>query len=267
MNSFPQIRVFSPCQLSVVLLASALALPALAQQAPTVDAPKSSAPAAQSSPNAQEGFWGKVNPFARKKWVNKRVDPLKDQLNELDQVNAKNANDIKDVDGRAQAGIRRAQSSADAAAQAAAAANDQATQAGSTALSASGRVDKLNSTVGGLDQYQQVSATQIDFHGTQALLSAAARKQLDQLAEGLKSRQGYILEIEARSPGAGGLGMQNSERMAEAVKRYLVTEHAIPVYRLHSVGLGNAPATGQEDASPKHGSVAIRLMENSLAAK
>ena len=55
-----------------------------------------------------------MNPLARKKWVNRQVAPVKDRLNELDQLTAKNANDIKDVDSRAQAGIHQAQSTADA---------------------------------------------------------------------------------------------------------------------------------------------------------
>ncbi len=62
-------------------------------------------------------------PFARKKWVKRQIDPINDRLTELDEVNAKNAQDIKDVDARAQAGIRKAQSSADAANQMAMAAN------------------------------------------------------------------------------------------------------------------------------------------------
>ena len=39
-----------------------------------------------------------MNPFARKKWVAREVDPIRDRTNELDQLQAKNANDIKDVD-------------------------------------------------------------------------------------------------------------------------------------------------------------------------
>ncbi len=61
-----------------------------------------------------------------------------------------------------------------------------------------------------------------------------------ELASSLTGRDGYILEMEAHSPMAGSAGIQNSERLAEAVKRYLVTEHQIPVYRMHSVALGNA---------------------------
>ena len=228
----------------------------------------------------KEGFWGRVNPFARKTWVHKQVDPIKDRVSELDEVNAKNARDIKDVDGRAQAGIHRAQSSADAANQAATAAGQQAQLAGSTAQGASSHVDKLNGTVNGLDQYKQINEVDVAFRGGQPILSKAARGQLDELAANLTGHQGYILELEAHSPAAGSVGIQSSQRLAEAVKRYLVSEHQIPVYRLHAVALGNenvqsaddqqAQALGDRDKKParvRTSSVHIRLMENSLAAQ
>jgi len=66
----------------------------------------------------------------------------------------------------------------------------------------------------------------------------------------LAGRQGYLVEIEGHSPQAGSLGIQSSQRLAEAVKRYLVTEHGIPVYRLHSVALGNAKPETSDDAKP-----------------
>ena len=65
--------------------------------------------------DSKEGFWGHVNPFARKKWVNSQVDPISDRTNELDQLQAKNANDIKDVDARSQAGIKNAMIAANTA--------------------------------------------------------------------------------------------------------------------------------------------------------
>jgi hypothetical protein len=143
-----------------------------------------------------------VNPFARKKWVNKRIDPLKDQLNELDEVNARNSRDIKDVDGRAQAGIRTAQSAADAANQAALAADGRAHSAGTLAQGASGHVDQLNTTVAGLDQYSQTSEVEVAFRGGQPILSVASRKKLDDLATSVVGHQGYILDMEAHSPAA-----------------------------------------------------------------
>jgi outer membrane protein OmpA-like peptidoglycan-associated protein len=196
------------------------------------------------------------------------VEPLKGQLNELDEVNARNGRDIKDVNGRAQAGIRKAQSTADAANQTASDAGILAQRAHATALGANGHVDQLGTTVSGLDQYHQANQLDVAFRHGQPILSAAARKQLDAFAANLAGHQGYVLEIEGHSPQASTAGIQNSGRLAEAVKRYLVTEDQIPVYRLHTVALGNAPAPGSEETKPaKTSSVSIRLMENSLAAR
>ncbi len=294
MKIHPQgLRSF-PRQCAVLALASAFGLPLWAQQAPpAADSQSTPPPVAQQqqpSPEAQpslnapkEGFWGHMNPFARKKWVQKRLDPINDRLSELDQVNAKNAQDIKDVDARAQAGIHQAQSSADQANQAAQAAGTEAQNASNAAQQASGHVDSINTTVNGLDQYKQVTDLSVAFRPGTSVLTSDSRQKLDELAASLTGRQGYILEMDAHSPGAGSMGIQSSERLNDAVKRYLVEEHQIPIYRLHAVALGNAveqqQASSDEnaadqsastDAKPMHihsNSVHIRLMENSLAAQ
>jgi outer membrane protein OmpA-like peptidoglycan-associated protein len=264
-------------QLAVLVLASAVGFPVLAQQTQSGTAAQSSPPQStqQPSPSAsssmntpKEGFWGRVNPWARKKWVKKQTDPINDRLSELDEVNAKNAKDIQDVDSRAQAGIRQAQSTADSANQLATAANTQAQNANGIAQGASGHVDKLNNTVNGLDQYRQVTEAEIKFRGGSPVLSEDARKQLDDLAASVTGQQGYILEVEAHSPLGGSAGIQSSERLAEAVKRYLLTQHEIPVYRMHAVALGNAHSQTDTDDKPvRTSSVHVRLMENSLAAQ
>ena len=272
-------RILIPGQVALFALASALSVSAAAQQ----PADQSSTPppsATQPSPGSQnklseppkEGFWGSVNPFARKKWVNKRLDPIRGELNELDEVNAKNAQDIKDVDARAQAGIQKAQTTADAANQTATAAGQQAQVASTTAGQASAKVDTINGTVNGLDQYSQKNVVSIPFHHGSTILNADDKKQLDDLAANLAGHQGYLLEVEAHAPGAGSVGIQNSNRLAEAVKRYLVVQHDIPVYRMHSVALGNAPVSAAETGDTKEtpvrtAYVELRLMENSLAAQ
>jgi len=272
----PSARSLSRSSLFATLaLASALSLPAFAQDAQPAPQDNNAAtsqlpPAAvHSTPApAREGFWGRVNPFARKKWVKKQTDPINDRLSELDQVNAKNASDIQGVDSRAQAGIHQAQSAADAANQAATAAGTQAQQAQTTAMGASDHINALNGTVNGLDQYKPVTELDITFRSGQPLLSAAARKQLDDFAATLASQKGYILDVEAHSPLAGSAGIQSSERLGEAVNRYLVTQHDIPVYRMHMVALGNA-ATSNDDSAARirKSTVHVRLMENSLAAQ
>jgi outer membrane protein OmpA-like peptidoglycan-associated protein len=286
MKTYPQVLRYIPRQCAILVLASAIGLPAWAQSQPAGD-PQSTPPSAsqtqQPSPEAQpsvnepkEGFWGHLNPFARKKWVQKRLDPINDRLSELDQVNAKNAQDIKDVDARAQAGIHQAQSTADQANQTAQAAGTEAQNASSTAQQASGHVDTINGTVNGLDQYHQVSDVEVSFRAGSSVLTSDSRQKLDDLAAGLAGHQGYILEMEAFSPAGGSVGIQSSERLADSVKRYLVEQHQIPVYRLHAVALGNQPeqvasnATDESSTKPERihtSSVHIRLMENSLAAQ
>ena len=275
-------RTLFPGQVAIFALASALCVSAAAQQ-PANGTSSPSPSATQPSPDTQnapgklseppkEGFWGHMNPFARKKWVDKRLEPVRGELNELDEVNAKNARDIKDVDARATAGINKAQTTADAANQTATAAGQQAQQANTIAGQATGKVEQIHGTVDGLDKYAEKNTVSIAFRRGSTVLSADDKKQLDDLAASLTGHQGYLLEVEAHAPGAGSVGIQNSDRLAEVVKRYLVTQHEIPVYRMHAVALGNAPVasadTGDTKPTPVSTSyVELRLMENSLAAQ
>jgi len=271
-----------PRQAAVLVLASSLGLPLWAQQPQASSDSSQQAPAAASAsdqqlaapivPPGKEGFWGRVNPWARKKWVKKQTDPINDRLTELDQVNAKNSQDIKDVDARSQAGIRQAQSSADAANQAATAAGQQAQTASNTAQQASNHVGQINSTVNGLDQYKPVTDVTITFKPGTTALTADSKDKLDQLAANLTGHQGYLVEIDAQAPGAGSVGIQSSQHLADAVKRYLVTDHQIPVFRMHALALGNVQVASNSDpdSKPEHvktRTVHVQVMENSLAAQ
>ncbi len=84
-----------------------------------------------------EGFWGKVNPFARKKYVQRQVQPMQDRVNELDELTASNAKQIKDVDSRAQQGIQLASAKADQA-------DQHAIDAGNKAQTAQQTADQAN---------------------------------------------------------------------------------------------------------------------------
>jgi outer membrane protein OmpA-like peptidoglycan-associated protein len=272
-------RNLFPSHLTVFALAAAIAIPASAQQGQSASGSQdNSTSTAQPSQTAKpltnqskEGFWGRVNPMARKKWVKRQTDPINDRLTELDEVNAKNSKDIQDVDTRAQAGIKQAQAAADKASEQATAASTQAQNASQVATTASGRVDTLHTTVNGIDNYKQINEIDVPFKRGSTKLSDEATGQLDQLASSLKDHKGYVVEIEGHSPGKGVAGLQTSERLTEAVRRYLV-EHDVPVYRVHAVALGDAQTAstnaGAEDNKPlKTSSVHIRLMENSLAAR
>ena len=266
---------------STLVLGTALSVSAFAQSsAPAAPSTPTADPAASSTSGSmnpedkatyatgkplemqsKEGFWGHLNPLARKKWVNRQVNPIKDRTNELDQLQAKNANDIKDVDGRAQAGISRAMTTANTADQHAQQAADRAAAAHTLATTASTRTDSLNGTVSNLDQFQTVASTEVPFVAGRTTLGPTAKSDLDDLATKLANEKGYIVEVQGYSRS----GVQSSQAMADAVVRYLVTEHQVPVYRIYRTGLGKNTAKSTDGEKAIVNGVRVTLLHNSLA--
>ncbi len=87
-----------------------------------------------------EGFWGHMNPFARKKYTQRQLDPIRGRVNELDELTAKNSKMIADVDSRATDGIHQAMGKANDADAHAVDAGSRADHAQQTAQSATSRV-------------------------------------------------------------------------------------------------------------------------------
>jgi outer membrane protein OmpA-like peptidoglycan-associated protein len=263
-------------------LAAVLAFPAVAQT--TSSSTDQSAPAATQqtapastdaaatgkaplAPPSREGFWGRVNPFARKSYVKRQTEPIRDRVNELDELTAGNSKAIKDTDARAQAGIKLASDKADAADQHAVDAGNKATAAQQTAQQVSTRVQTVETVVGNIDQYKASNQTEIRFRPGQTVLSKNAKDALDQMASGVKGQRGYIIEVQGFSSGKGQAAITTSQKMADSVVRYLVLNHEIPVYRIYVVGMGNAPAPTTDDAKTKRlsgGRVEISLLKNDL---
>ena len=221
-------------------------------------------------PETREGFWGRVNPFARKKYVARQTQPIRDRINELDELTASNTKAIKDTDARAQQGIQLASAKANEADQHAIAAGNKAQAAQQTADSAHTRLNTVEQVVTNIDQYQPTTQTEILFKPGQTVLSKNAKAALDEMATPLKSQRGYVVEVQGFSSGHGQVAIANSQKMAESVVRYLVLNHDIPVYRIYLVGMGNAPTpatTAAGDAKPKRingGRVEISLLKNNL---
>jgi outer membrane protein OmpA-like peptidoglycan-associated protein len=261
-------------------LAAVLAFPALAQTSPSSsdqsNAPAASQPATTDTatgkqplqPPSREGFWGRVNPFARKNYVKRQTDPIRDRVNELDDLTAANSKNIKDTDSRAQAGIQMASNKANEADQHAIDAGNKATMAQQSAQQATTRIQTVETVVGNIDQYKASNQTEIRFKPGQTMLSKNAKDALDEMANTVQGQHGYIIEVQGFSSGKGQIAIQNSQKMAESVVRYMVLNHEIPVYRIYLVGMGNAPVAGSDaDAKTKHisgGRVEISLLKNDL---
>jgi outer membrane protein OmpA-like peptidoglycan-associated protein len=271
--------------LFALLLAIVLAVPVFAQQSSTPQ----TQPAAQTAtaaptatkadsatgkdplqPDTREGFWGRMNPFARKKYVARQTQPIRDRINELDELTASNTRAIKDTDARAQQGIQLASAKASEADQHAIEAGNKAQAAQQTAQQAHTRLNTVEQVVTNIDQYQATTQTEILFKPGQTVLSQNAKNALDEMATPLKNQRGYVVEVQGFSSGHGQVAISNSQKMAESVVRYLALNHDIPIYRIYLVGMGNAPtpaAASAGEAKPKRitgGRVEISLLKNNL---
>lgn len=271
-----------------LLLSTAFALPALAQtnsSAQPAATGDQTAPASQSistsdrepiPPPTSTNFWDGddpnlvnlvTHPFANKKYVQRRVGPIRDRLNELDQLTSENSRTIKDVDARATQGIQLASEKVSLADQHATDAGNKAQMAQTSATQASTRVSSVEQMVSNLDQYKGGAQTEIRFRAGQTVLSKAAKDALDEMAAPLKDQHSYIIEVRGFAPGRGTAAIASSRKMADSVVRYLVLNHQIPVYRVYVMSMGNAPATGGEGTMAGHtggGRVEVNVMKNDL---
>jgi len=268
-----------------LFVAFLLSLPALAQQPASSTPSDQSSQAASSQPTSsgdtatgkaplqyesRQGFWGKINPFARKKYIQRQTQPIRDRVNELDELTSANSKMIKDVDARSQQGIQMASNKANEADQHAVDAGNKATQAQTTATQANTRLSTVETVVSNIDQYKSTNQTEIRFRAGQTVLSKDAKSALDQMAEPVKSQRGYIIEVQGFSSGKGQTAIATSRKMADAVVRYLVENHEIPVYRIYVLGMGNAPAptaaaeNGEKPKRMSGGRVEVSLLKNDL---
>jgi len=260
-------------------LAAVLALPAIAQntsstqdqaQPSSTTSTDTATGKAPLAPPSREGFWGRVNPFARKKYVQRQTEPIRDRVNELDDLTAANGKAIKDTDSRAQAGIKLASDKANEADQHAIDAGNKAQAAQTTATQANTRLTTVEQVVGNIDQYKATTQTEIRFRPGQSVLSQNAKTALDEMATPLKDQRGYIIEVQGFSSGHGQAAIATSQKMADSVVRYLVLNHDVPVYRIYVVGMGNAPvpsASADDQSKTKRtsgGRVEISLLKNDL---
>ena len=245
------------------LLSTVIALSAFAQQptstaqptATTEQTASSSQPgpvaARESSQPSSQDFWDGeepslgaliTHPFASKEYVRRHVQPIRDRINELDDLAATHNKSTKDVDARAQQGIQLASEKANLADQHAQEAAGKAQAAQQTTASLNTRLDADEKVVGSLDQYKSGAQTEIRFRPGQTVLSKEAKDALDEMASPLKGQHGYIIEVQGFSAGAGHTAMDNSRKMADSVARYLVLNHEIPAYRIYVIGMGNTSA-------------------------
>ena len=268
-------------QVILLCVCAALALPAMAQQSSSTS--DQAAPAAQSDTRAPipehkpTDFWDGddpnlinliTHPFANKAYVRRQTEPIRDRLNELDQLSSEHGTMIKDVDARAQKGLQLVSEKESLADQHSTDAGNKAQMAQTAATEASTKVSATEQMVANLDQYKGSAQTEIRFRSGQSTLSKTAKDALDEMATPLKDQRSYIIEVRGFAPGHGQAAIASSQKMAQSVARYLVLTHNIPVYRIYVQSMGNA-SSNADDTSAKHATgarVEVSVLKNDLAS-
>jgi outer membrane protein OmpA-like peptidoglycan-associated protein len=212
------------------------------------------------------GIW----PFATKKHIKKQIDPLTGRLNELEEVGKQQANSIKELDERTQAGIHNAMTTVEGADAKALAADQKATSASETAnLAIKNTADvetRLNGRLSKIEDYHSVKVVNVNFKLNQSQLDMTAAGPLDELAQELKDAKGYVLEIQgfADPSGSAEQNLALSKNRATSVVRYLAEKHEVPLFRMRTIGMGESKFVDESGSysAKKSRRVEVRLLRN-----
>jgi outer membrane protein OmpA-like peptidoglycan-associated protein len=128
----------------------------------------------------------------------------------------------------------KAQYAADQAQNSAIEADTVAKTAGGVAVMTAAAAAEINQRVSDLDNYKNEFEVDVFFPRNEAVLSAAAKRDLANLADIAKSLNGYMIEISGYSSNTLGKrrDQEVSQQRAEAVVRYFTEVKDIPMRRI-----------------------------------
>jgi outer membrane protein OmpA-like peptidoglycan-associated protein len=191
---------------------------------------------------------------ATKKYVRNTTSPIQAKVDQVGEQTSRNGQQIEDtrtqlkqVDEKSQSGISAAQERAAAADQHAGVADQHAGEAMNRADQAnrlgeknSQELNGLRGVIANLDDYQLQTSAAVPFAFNRAELSADAKAELDKIATAVKSGRRFFIAVEGYtdSTGAKAYNEALSRRRADRVVAYLVSQHDIPIFRIHMIGLG-----------------------------
>src|SRR5437899_3388221 len=114
------------------------------------------------------------------------------------------------------------------------AARGGAKAAQATADAAVAGVNATNDRISALDDYTPQETTAVNFRVGSSVLNTEAKTKLDEIATKALNAKGYVLEVTgfADSTGSTERNRALSTRRADAVIRYMVEQHKIPLRRI-----------------------------------
>jgi outer membrane protein OmpA-like peptidoglycan-associated protein len=148
------------------------------------------------------------------------------------------------------------------------AARGGAKAAQATADAAVAGVNATNERISALDDYEPQTTTAVNFRTGSSVLSPDSKTKLDEIAAKAINAKGYVLEVTGYADATGSIqrNVALSQRRADAVIRYLVDNHNIPLRRIVTpYGYGEShPIADNEtrDGRAQNRRVEIKLLVN-----
>jgi outer membrane protein OmpA-like peptidoglycan-associated protein len=182
--------------------------------------------------------------------VESRANPLETQLAEVEQNSQRLSGQIDElaaVSNAARGGAKAAQETADAA--------------------VSG-VNATNERISALDDYVPQDSMAVTFRTGSAVISRAGQEDLDKIAAKALNAKGYVIEVTGFADATGTVARNRalSQRRADAVIRYLVENHRIPLRRIitpYGFGESNPIADNtSSDGRAKNRRVEVKVLVN-----
>jgi outer membrane protein OmpA-like peptidoglycan-associated protein len=114
------------------------------------------------------------------------------------------------------------------------AARGGAKAAQATADAAVAGVNATNERISALDDYEPQTVTAVNFRTGSSILRPDEKTKLDEIATKALNAKGYVLEVSGFADATGSIARNRalSQRRADAVIRYLVENHSIPLRRI-----------------------------------
>ena len=145
------------------------------------------------------------------------------------------------------------------------AARGGAKAAQATADAAVAGVNATNERISALDDYQPQTTTAVNFKSGSSVLAPDEKTKLDDIASKALNAKGYVLEVSGYADSRGSIALNRalSQRRADAVIRYLVENHNIPLRRIVTpYGYGELNPVGENET--KEGRAQNRRVEIKL---
>lgn len=222
---------------------------------------------------------------ATKKYVAKTMAPIETRVNtiegkdvdqdkkitsqgqEIDEVRthvSRSDEKIADADAKAQRGVDAAAAAQKTALEASDQANNAMTAANNGRDQAIAQVNDVARRMESSMKMKMAASEKVLFATNQSVLNDEGKAALDEFVSKLHGSDRYVVEVQGFTDKTGSAEGNAilSQKRAEAVARYLVNEHQVPLHQVNLLGSGYAQAIGDDstrDGRKMNRRVEVRL--------